>query len=79
MAKRLYRKLWGLMAENGDTQKDVARVLLVSPQSVCDRMCGRQDWKLDEMYLLLDRYRVPYSQLHKVFPKGGIAYESEAS
>lgn len=72
MSKRLYRKLWGLMAENGDTQRDVARVLLVSPQSVCDRMCGRQMWKLDEMYLLLDRYRVPYSEMHIVFPKGGI-------
>ena len=71
MAK-LFKRLWGLMAENGDTQKDVGDVLLISAQSVCDRMRARQPWKLDEMYLLLDRYHVPYSEMHIVFPKGGI-------
>lgn len=68
---RLYSKLRGLMREYGDTQDDVARALLLSRISVSNRLRGASDWKLSEMYALLDRYHVPYSKLNEVFPKGG--------
>ena len=68
---RLYGKLRGLMREYGDTQDDVARALLLSRVSVSHRMCGKLDWKLGEMYALLDRYNVPHNRLHEVFPKDG--------
>lgn len=68
---RLYNKLRGLMREFGDTQETLAQVLLVSRVTVSNRMRGESDWQLGEMYALMDRYHVPYSKLHEVFPKDG--------
>ena len=68
---RLYSKLRGLMREFGDTQDDVARALLLSRISVSNRLRGTAEWRLDEMYALMDRYHVPNDRLHEVFPKGG--------
>ena len=68
---RLFSKLRGLMREYGDTQDDLARALLLSRASVTNRMRGAAEWRLDEMYFLMDRYRVPHDRLHEVFPKGG--------
>ena len=70
---RLYKKLRGLMAENGDTQKDLGDVLNISSRSVSDRMTGRIPWSLDEMYSVMDRYSIPYDLLHEVFPNNGRA------
>ena len=68
---RLFGKLRGLMREFGDTQDDVARALLLSRISVSNRLRGTAEWRLDEMYALLDRYHVPHDRLHEVFPKDG--------
>ena len=68
---RLYSKLRGLMREFGDTQDDVARALLLSRISVSNRLRGAAEWRLDEMYALMDRYHVPNDRLHEVFPKDG--------
>ena len=68
---RLYSKLRGLMREFGDTQDDVARALLLSRISVSNRLRGTAEWKLGEMYALMDRYHVPHDRLHEVFPMGG--------
>lgn len=68
---RLYSKLRGLMREFGDTQDDVARALLLSRISVSNRLRGTSEWRLGEMYALMDRYHVPHDRLHEVFPMGG--------
>ena len=68
---RLYSKLRGLMREFGDTQDDIARALLLSRISVSNRLRGTAEWRLDEMYALMDRYHVPHDRLHVVFPMGG--------
>ena len=68
---RFYRKLRGLMAEYGDTQKDLGDALKVSSRSISDRMTGRIQWSSDEMYAIMDRYDVPYDLLHEVFPNYG--------
>ena len=68
---RLFGKLRGLMREYGDTQDDIARALLLGRVSVSNRMRGASDWKLSEMYSLLDRYHVPHDRLHEIFPMGG--------
>lgn len=68
---RLFSKLRGLMREFGDTQDDIARALLLSRASVTNRMRGAAEWRLDEMYALMDRYHVPHDRLHEVFPMGG--------
>ena len=56
---RLYSKLRGLMREYGDTQDDLARALLLSRASVTNRMRGAAEWRLDEMYALMDRTTCP--------------------
>lgn len=68
---RPYAALRGLMKANDDTQNDLARMLLLSTPAISQRMNNRADWKLSEMYAVLDRYRVPHDQLSKVFPKDG--------
>ena len=68
---RLFSKLRGLMREFGDTQDDVARALLLSRISVSNRLRGTAEWRLDEMYALMDRYHVQHDRLHEIFPKDG--------
>lgn len=68
---RTYAKLRALMMQNDDTQNDLARLMLVSPQAISNRMNNRSDWKLSEMYAIMNRYHVPHEQLHEVFPEGG--------
>lgn len=66
-----YAKLRGLMAEHDDTQRDLARLLLLSPQSISDRMSNRAEWKIGEMYTVMNHYRVPHDRLNQVFPMNG--------
>lgn len=66
-----YAKLRGEMLAHGDTAKDVGDVLLVSTACVSHRLNDRQPWTLDEMYALMDRYHIPYGQMHIYFPKHG--------
>lgn len=65
---RKYGLLRGAMFEFGDTQADLGSVLSISSRSVSDRMTGKISWSLDEMYTVMDRYGLPYSQLHEFFP-----------
>lgn len=66
-----YGKLRGLMREYEDTQVTLGRLLAISPRSVSDRMMGRAEWKLCEMYAIMDHYRVPHKRLHEIFTPGG--------
>lgn len=68
---RPYAELRGLMRTNDDTQRDIARMLLVTPAAISQRMNNHAEWKLNEMYAILDRYRVPHDQLNRIFPKDG--------
>lgn len=68
---RPYAVLRGLMAANEDTQVDVARELKLGVCSVSHRMMGREPWRVDEMYALMDRYHRPHSEMHIIFPPGG--------
>ena len=68
---RPYSKLRGLMQEHGDTREDVARFLKLAVPTISMRMNCKLDWRISEMYALMDRYHVPYSKLHEVFPQGG--------
>jgi transcriptional regulator with XRE-family HTH domain len=70
---RKFRVLRGQMAAEGLTQADVARKLLVSPDTISNKMRGIYSWTLDEMYTLMDILNWPYGQMHELFPKDGIA------
>ena len=68
---RPYAKLRGLMRENGDTQEDLGRLLLLDRSGISARMNNRADWKLGEMYAIMTRYRLPHEMLNQVFPMNG--------
>lgn len=68
---RPYAKLRGLMCENGDTQEDLGRLLLLDRSGISARMNNRADWKLGEMYAIMTRYRLPHEMLNQVFPMNG--------
>lgn len=68
---RPYAKLRGLMRENGDTQEDLGRLLLLDRSGISARMNNRANWKLGEMYAIMTRYRLPHEMLNQVFPMNG--------
>lgn len=72
---RTYAKLRGVMREQDDTQEDLARMLLMTKAAVSQRFNNRTPWKLDEMYAIMDRYRLPYESLHEIFPRDGLRTE----
>ena len=68
---RPYSKLRALMLEYGDTQTHLARVLQCTQAHVSALFNNRSPWRLDDMYLLMDRYGIADSELANVFPRGG--------
>lgn len=68
---RPYAMLRGVMVANDDTQESIGRLLLLTKAAVSQRFNNHTPWKLDEMYMLMDRYHLPYSELNLYFPKDG--------
>lgn len=69
----MYRKLRGKLKEIDADQKYIAKKLNVSSVCISQKMTGKHQWKLDEMYFLMDLIREPYEKLHEYFPKNGQA------
>ena len=68
---RPYAVLRGLMRQNDETQTDLCRLLLLSRSALSDRFNNLTDWKIGEMYAIMIHYRMPFEQLHIVFPMNG--------
>lgn len=70
----MYRYLSGRLRQLGIRQKDLARMLEISPGSVSHRFTGLVLWNIDEMYRILEICRAQPEELHIYFPpKGGMA------
>lgn len=69
---RPYSVLRGLMKANDETQTDLCRLLLISRSALSARFNGTTEWKLGEMYAILNHYGVPHEFLSKVFPINGL-------
>lgn len=59
------------MKENNNTMEDIARLLLMTRAAVSQRFRNHTQWRLEEMYMLMDRYNLLYERLHEYFPKDG--------
>lgn len=68
---RPYAKLRGIMHEHDDTQETLGRALMLSTVAISARFNNRADWKLSEIYTILDRYGIPHSRMHLIFPEKG--------
>lgn len=52
------KKIKGLMAENGHTQKDLANILGISECTVKNKLLGKSDFKFSEVVLIANHYNV---------------------
>ena len=68
---RPYAALRGLMQANDETQTDLCRLLLISRSALSDRFNNTVEWKLSEMYAIMNHYHVPHEHLYKIFPMNG--------
>lgn len=68
---KTYAKLRGIMREHDDTMYDLGNLLLLSNRAISARMNNRAEWKLGEMYAIMNRYHLPHSMLNEVFPMNG--------
>lgn len=73
MAKKTnkYMRLKGRMTQLGILQEDLAAFMKLSPAVISSRFTGRSDWRIEEMYHIMDIIKAPYSDLHLYFPRHG--------
>ena len=71
--KQKHLKIRGLLAEHGMTIAELAYQLGKSKPHINHCLVGKSQWRLDEMYGILDYFEIPYDQMHIYFPKGGKA------
>ena len=67
----MYRYLSTRLNQLGIRQKDLARILDLTPASISHRFTGRVPWTIDEMYRILEICRAVPEDLHIYFPPKG--------
>ena len=63
----LFSKLVGRMAEKGLTQGDVAKALGITSTTLRKKLKGLCDWKLTEIYKLIDLLSISYEEVFDYF------------
>jgi len=71
--KPTFLKLRALLTENDMTLTELGYFIHRSYSRLSDCMRGAAEWRLDEMYAILDLFHVSHDKLHEYFPKGGKA------
>lgn len=69
--EKTFIMLRALMLASGETAPDLAKVLQIDRITLSRKMNGHVQWKMDEMYGVMDHYHVPHERLHEVFPRDG--------
>lgn len=60
-----YPNLAAEMARRGETQKDLARLLVISEPSISMKMQGKRGFKMEEINAILDHYEKPFEELFR--------------
>lgn len=68
-----YTEIRSMMVLHGMRGPDLGEKLGLSGQTVSAKLCGKSPWTVDEMYYIMDLFKIPYKELHKYFPKNGIS------
>ena len=69
-----YQKLRARMLEFGVDRKTIANELGVALNTIDCRFSGRNQWRIDECYKVLDLLDIPKDQISEYFPwNGGLA------
>ena len=67
--RRAHVVLRELMDDIGYTREELARDLKLGVTTLSFRLNGRQPWQKDEMYKIMEVFKVPEEHMHIVFPK----------
>lgn len=65
MKKILYLDLVGEIARHGETQKSLAKLLGLTPQSIGFKLAGKSDWSISEIEKICKHYNKNYYELFK--------------
>lgn len=65
--KMLFGKLLGRMAEKGLKKGTVAKMLGITDRSLSNKLYGRNDWKLTEVYRLIEMLDISYEDIYDYF------------
>ena len=72
MIKSRHTELRAVMVRHGYNGHTLAEAIGVSPNTVSSSLCGKRAWTSNEMYKIMDLFKLPYSLLPIIFPKNGI-------
>lgn len=73
MIKTRHTELRAEMVRHGYDGRRLAEVLGISNVTLSLKLCGKSPWTSREMYILMDLFDLPYSELNRFFPKNGIS------
>lgn len=65
MKKLVYLDLVGEIARHGETQKSLAKLLGLTPQSIGFKLAGKSDWSISEIEKICEHYNKNYYELFK--------------
>lgn len=67
--KELYRALKARIKQNKQKKSDLAFFLGLSPAALSQRLNGRTQWKIKEMYLTMMFCGIKFDKMHVFFPQ----------
>jgi len=69
---RPFNMIRAKLVEYDMTAAELATRIGIHEATMSARMTGREQWRLDEMYAVMDLLRIPHDKLPEYFPKGGV-------
>ena len=56
-----------LMSQNGDSQKDISKLLSISQNALINKMQGKNYFTMREVRLIVERYDLDFREIKKIF------------
>lgn len=67
-----YEKLETRIFQSGVQKQDLAKMIGMSYQCLYMRLAGRTEWKLYEVYQIMNALEIPLEQITELFPAGAV-------
>ena len=55
------------MAQNGDSQKEISKLLGISQNALINKLKGKNFFTMREVRLIVERYDLDYEEIKKIF------------
>ena len=55
------------MAQHGDSQKDISKLLDISQNALINKLKGKNFFTMREVRLLVERYDLDYAEIREIF------------